>query len=50
MFFLCSSLTSLNLSNFNNNNVENMSYMFSGFFALTSLNTTEKRLLKEWKN
>ena len=28
MFFRCSSLTSLNLSNFNTNNVNNMSEMF----------------------
>ena len=28
MFSECSSLTSLNLSNFNTNNVTNMSYMF----------------------
>ena len=30
IFRNCSSLTSLNLSNFNTNNVNNMSYMFSG--------------------
>ena len=34
----CSSLTSLNLSNFNTNNVNNMSYMFSGCSSLISLN------------
>ena len=28
MFFKCSSLTSLNLSNFNTNNVQDMTYMF----------------------
>ena len=38
MFGDCSSLTSLNLSNFNNNNVNNMSYMFSDCSSLTSLN------------
>ena len=36
--FLCSSLTSLNLSNFNTNNVTNMSYMFNKCSSLTSLN------------
>ena len=34
----CSSLTSLNLSNFNTNNVNNMSYMFCDYSKLTSLN------------
>ena len=29
MFYKCSSLTNLNLSNFKANNVNNMSYMFS---------------------
>ena len=29
MFYKCSSLTSLNLSYFNNNNIIDMSYMFS---------------------
>ena len=31
MFFDCSSLTSLNLANFNTNNINNMSYIFSNF-------------------
>ncbi len=31
-------LTSLNLFNFNNNNVNNMIYMFNEFTSLTSLN------------
>ena len=30
MFYGCSSLKELNLSNFNTNNVTNMGYMFSG--------------------
>ena len=30
MFYGCSSLKELNLSNFNTNNVINMGYMFSG--------------------
>ena len=38
MFAGCSSLTSLNLSNFNTNNVNNMSFMFAGCSSLTSLN------------
>ena len=38
MFQFCSSLTSLNLSNFNTNNVTNMSKMFFNCFSLTSLN------------
>ena len=38
MFSNCSSLTSLNLSNFNTNNVNDMRWMFSGCSSLTSLN------------
>ena len=38
MFSYCSSLTSLNLSNFNTNYVTNMSYMFYYCSSLTSLN------------
>ena len=38
MFSECSSLTSLNLSNFNTNNVTDMSYMFYKCSSLTSLN------------
>ena len=38
MFSSCYSLTSLNLSNFNTNNVTNMSHMFSNCSSLTSLN------------
>ena len=37
MFFCCSSLTSLNLSNFNTAKVQDMSYMFSSCSSLTSL-------------
>ena len=37
MFFGCSSLTSLNLSNFNTAKVQDMSYMFSSCSSLTSL-------------
>ncbi len=49
MFLGCSSLTSLNLSNFNTNNVKEMSKMFSGCSSLTSLNTKDERILKELK-
>jgi len=38
MFSYCSLLTSLNLSNFNTNNVNNMENMFSDCCSLTSLN------------
>ena len=38
MFSDCSSLTSLNLSNFNTNNVNDMSYMFSECSSLKILN------------
>ena len=38
MFSDCSSLTSLNLSNFNTNNVEDMSSMFYNCSSLPSLN------------
>ncbi len=34
----CSSLTSLNLFNFNNNNIDNMSCVFCECSSLTSLN------------
>ena len=37
MFSGCSSLTSLDVSNFNTDNVTNMGYMFSGCSSLTSL-------------
>ena len=38
MFSGCSSLTNLNLSNFNTQNVTNMGYMFYGCSSLTNLN------------
>ena len=37
MLYYCSSLTSLNLSNFNTNNVNNMIYMFCDCSSLISL-------------
>ena len=38
MFYNCSSLTSLNVSNFNTDNVKDMSFMFSSCSSLSSLN------------
>ena len=38
MFSECSSLININLSNFNTNNVTNMSYMFSRCSSLTNIN------------
>ena len=38
MFKNCSSLTTINLSNFNTNNVTNMNCMFAGCISLTSIN------------
>ena len=38
MFIYCSSLTSLNLFNFNNNNIKDMSYMFNECTSLIYLN------------
>ena len=38
MFFGCSSLTNIDLSNFNTNNVTNMIYMLSGCSSLTNIN------------
>ena len=37
MFSYCSSLEELNLSNFNTNNVTNMSEMFTGCYSLKEL-------------
>ena len=37
MFYECSSLTSINLSNFNTQNVTNMSHMFCDCYSLTNL-------------
>ena len=38
MFSGCSSLTNINLSNFNTNNVKYMSWMFNGCSSLTNIN------------
>ncbi len=50
MFYNYSSLLSLNLFNFNTNNVKDMNHMFSDCSSLTSLYTPDNRLLKKWKN
>ncbi len=50
MFSDCSSLTSLNLSNINTNNVKDMGAMFYDSSSLSSLNTKDERILDEWKN
>ena len=49
MFSECSSLTNINLSNFNTNNVKNMSGMFWGCNKLNKNNiiTKDKRILNE---
>ena len=38
MFNECTYLTSLNLFNFNNNNIKDMNYIFNKCTSLTSLN------------
>ena len=45
MFYNCSSLTSLNLSNFNSNNVKYMSDMFNGLNKNADIITTNNNLL-----
>ena len=45
MFSKCSSLTSLNLSNFNTNNVKNMSGMFYRLNNSCDIITTDNKLL-----
>ena len=45
MFSLCSSLTSLNLSNFNTNNVKDMSEMFYRLNNSCDIITTDNNLL-----
>ena len=48
MFSGCKSLTNINLSNFNTQNVTNMSDMFSGCKSLKKKNiiTKDKKILK----
>ena len=50
MFSYCSSLTNINLSNFNTQNVTNMSCMFSDCSSLTNINiiTNDKRIINQF--
>ena len=49
MFYNCSSLTSLNLSNFNTNNVTDMRYMFVGVNRKKcKLECEDAKILKEF--
>ena len=52
MFCRCSSLTNINLSNFNTNNVTNMRSMFFGCGKLNrnGIITKDKKILKELNN
>jgi surface protein len=50
MFNNCSSITSLNLSNFNTNNVKDMSEMFSGLNKNCKTITNDETILKEIQN
>ena len=49
MFNNCSSLTSLNLSNFNTNNVTNMIGMFWGINKDCNLISNDKKILNQFK-
>ena len=51
MFRGCSSLTNINLSNFNTNNVTNMSHMFRECSSIKKENiiTKDKKILTEFK-
>ena len=44
MFNCCLSLTNLNLSNFNTQNVTDMNYMFYDCYSLTNLNLSNFKL------
>ena len=50
IFWGCSSLKTLNLSNFNTNNVANMSYMFNRCSSLKELNCNNESIKNEFKN
>ena len=52
MFYGCSSLTNINLSNFNTNNVTNMSWMFDECSSLKKENiiTKDINIITEFKN
>ena len=45
MFYGCSSLTNINLSNFNTNNVNDMSYMFYVCSSLTNINLSNFNII-----
>ena len=49
MFFGCSSLTELNISNLNTHNVTNMSFMFNGCENLKEINISNFNVNKECK-
>ena len=46
MFYNCSSLTSLNLSNFNTNNVNNMCDVFTGLNKNCVIETNDNEIKK----
>ena len=48
MFYWCSSLTSLDLSNFNTNKVIDMNGMFSGINKNFNLICNDKKILNEF--
>ena len=52
MFYKCSSLTNINLTNFNTNNVKDMSSMFNGCKKLNKndIIVKDKRILNEFNN
>ena len=52
MFYNCSSLTNINLSNFNTQNVTDMSYMFDNCYNLNKQNiiTTDNKIKYLLKN
>ena len=45
MFSDCSSLTNINLSNFNTKNVSDMSFMFYGCSSLTNINLSNFNII-----
>ena len=52
MFYGCISLTNINLTNFNIQNVTNMTYMFNGCASLKmcEIITNNNKILREFKN
>ena len=47
MFSECSSLEKLNISNFNTNNVANISYMFYKCISLKELDSSKFKIINE---